>query len=155
MIQPQRRMFQGRRRTSCREALECSRRLQVRCVRVVQWKRRRGLTRLCGQRFAYSRRAGKQHDHAFTFALDHIVKGLFVSHLTLSESKDKLFVILRENEAVERSVIVINFFHRGNGEGEPLLVSQRVAFERCIAQKQLLFSRCGQRRLFALTDSDV
>lgn len=92
-------------------------------------RRIRGLTRFCGQCLADTRRAGKQHDHAFALALDHIVKGLFVSNLTLGESKNELFVIVWENEAVECTFVVLDVFHRADGESEPFFVAQRVAFE--------------------------
>lgn len=85
-------------------------------------------TRLGRQGFAYPRRTAQEHDHTLTcassvssqgmnmfcpapltFTMDHVVKIILVLHLALGESKNKLFIIFRQNQTIKGTIVPLDF----------------------------------------------
>lgn len=68
-------------------------------------------------------KSNRNHWQSNTFTLDHIIEAVLVLHLTLGECENQLFMILRENEALECTIVPLDVFDRTNRKGDLIVVS--------------------------------
>lgn len=67
--------------------------------------------------------SNRNHQQSNTFTLDHIIEAVLVLHLALGECENQLFMILRENEALECTIVPLDVFYGTNQKGDLNVVS--------------------------------
>lgn len=101
-----------------------------------------GFRRKC---LSHTRGTTEQDNHSATLALDDVVKCCSMLLLRLSETKDELFLILGQDQAVKCILLPVNLFDTIDKEVEPDLCLQAVATQERRADQLLLV--CQRRSL--------